>query len=112
MNWSFLVDEKQSPRLAQHLRIHGFDAEHVTDVLDQGAKDVPDVLPYANQHDHVIVSNDGDWIELDVQRHSGVPYLERDVDAEPHDLAFAVLDGVDQYPSRQQFYFDYLDDYL
>lgn len=45
--WSFLVDESVSNKIAQHLRSLGFEAEFVKDVLDEGAGDFEDIVPYA-----------------------------------------------------------------
>jgi predicted nuclease of predicted toxin-antitoxin system len=111
MRWSFLVDENQSPSLAQRLQSHGVDAEHVNDVLGPGAGDLSQVLPYAQQNNCIIITNDVDFRELSPSRHEGVLFVKGQ-NYEAHELASAVLDVIEAYPSRDQFYLDFIENYL
>lgn len=56
--WQFLLDENIDPKVATYLDKEGVSAEHVRDVLGQGADDEDDVLPYARAHDLILVTSD------------------------------------------------------
>jgi predicted nuclease of predicted toxin-antitoxin system len=56
--WRFLLDENIDPKTATYLRKEEVHAEHVRDALWQGADDEDDVLPYAREHDLVVVTSD------------------------------------------------------
>jgi len=56
--WRFLLDENIDPKTATYLEKDGISAEHVRDALWQGADDEADVLPYARDHERIIVTSD------------------------------------------------------
>ena len=54
-------------------------AEHVRDVLGQGAADRDDILPYAREHDRIIVTSDvNDFGALPTEAHAGIILLYDD----------------------------------
>jgi predicted nuclease of predicted toxin-antitoxin system len=56
--WRFLLDENIDPKTATYLQKEGIHAEHVRDAFWQGADDEADVLPYAREHELIIVTSD------------------------------------------------------
>jgi len=79
------------------------DAEHVRDTLGQGADDEDDVLPYAREHDLVIVTSDvKDFGALPSDRHSGIVLLYDDT-MPAYRVASVLIRMVDTYPSRDEF---------
>lgn len=71
--WGFLIDENLEPQIAVFLEKEDVRAEHVRDSLFAGADDEADVLPYACEHDRIIVTNDlKDYRDLPESAHEGV----------------------------------------
>ncbi len=58
-----LIDANLSPRVAALLRAAGHDTRHVVDVGLGTASDA-DILAWAADHDHVVVSSDSDFSAL------------------------------------------------
>jgi len=56
--WRFLLDENIEPKTVRYLEKEGIEAEHVRDVLGQGADDERDILPYTRTEDRVVVTSD------------------------------------------------------
>jgi len=101
--WRFLLDENVDPKTATYLETEGVDVEHVRDVLGQGADDQDDVLPYAREHDRIIVTSDlGDFRDMDPATHAGVVILFDDT-MSAHRIASALLKMVETYPNRAAF---------
>ena len=77
--WHFLLDENIDPKTATYLEKEGIHAEHVRDALWQGADDETDVLPYAREHELIIVTSDvKDFGGLPSDAHAGVVLLYDD----------------------------------
>jgi len=101
--WQFLLDENIDPKVATYLEKEELDAEHVRDTLGQGADDEDDVLPYAREHDRVIVTSDvKDFGALPSDAHAGVVLLYDDT-MPAYRVASALIRMVDTYPSRNEF---------
>jgi hypothetical protein len=74
--WKFLLDENTEPQVESFMASEGYDAEHVQDALAKGARDKPDVLPYARETDRIIITSDvKDFGGLDPSNHPGVMLL-------------------------------------
>jgi predicted nuclease of predicted toxin-antitoxin system len=56
--WQFLLDENIDPKVATYLGKEDLFAVHVRDTVGQGTDDEDDVLPYAREHDLIIVTSD------------------------------------------------------
>jgi predicted nuclease of predicted toxin-antitoxin system len=77
--WRFLLDENVDPEAATHLQTENLYAEHVRGALRQGADDEADVLPYARNHDLVVVTSDvKEFGDLQPDAHAGVVLLYDD----------------------------------
>lgn len=68
----FLLDANLSPRTATHLRLTGFDVEHLRDRGIQTAEDVV-VLRFAREHGFVLISEDTDFGELLARERASAP---------------------------------------
>ncbi|WP_233255298.1 DUF5615 family PIN-like protein [Haloplanus rallus] len=74
--WRFLLDENIDPKTATYLSKEEIHAEHVRDALRQGADDEADVLPYAREHELIVVTSDvKDFGGLPSDAHAGVVLL-------------------------------------
>lgn len=101
--WRFLLDENIDPKAATYLKKEGLHVEHVRDALWQGADDEDDVLPYAREHDLVIVTGDvKDFGDLHPDAHAGLVILYDDT-MPAYRVASGLLAMVDAYPSRDAF---------
>lgn len=101
--WQFLLDENIDPKVATYLDKEGLYAEHVRDSLEQGADDEDDVLPYALEHDLVVVTSDvKDFADLPRESHAGVVLLYDDT-MPAYRVASAIITLVETYPSRDAF---------
>ena len=101
--WRFLLDENVDPKTATYLKKEAIHAEHVRDALWQGADDEADVLPYAVEHDLIVVTSDvKDFSNLDRDEHAGVVILYDDT-MPAYDIASGVIAMVDAYPGRDSF---------
>ena len=101
--WRFLCDENLDPKTATYLRKEELHAEHVRDVLWQGADDADDVLPYAREHNLIIVTSDvNDFCDQQVDTHAGIVLLYDDT-MPAYRVASALLAMVDAYPRRDEF---------
>lgn len=77
--------------------------EHVRDALWQGADDEDDVLPYAREHDLIIVTSDvNDFGDQQANAHAGIVLLYDDT-MPAYRVASALLAMVDAYPTREEF---------
>jgi hypothetical protein len=100
MEWRFLLDENIDPETATYLEREGLEAEHVPDVLGQGADDEHDILPYARTEDRVVVTSD----VADFAAVEGVDVVLLYDDTTPaHRTASGLVALVDAYPSRAAF---------
>jgi predicted nuclease of predicted toxin-antitoxin system len=101
--WRFLLDENIDPKVARYLEKEGLSAEHVRKTLGQGADDEDDVLPYAREHDRIIVTSDvNDFGTLPGGTHAGIVLLYDDT-MPAYRIASALIQMVDTYPSRDEF---------
>lgn len=102
-DWYVLVDEDIEPRVVEFLEREGVRADHVPDVLHQGADDEEDVLPYALEHEAVVVtSNWRDFARFDPDDHYGC-IVEFGQDESAMEIANAVLVAVDTYGDPVSF---------
>lgn len=101
--WRFLLDENIDPKTATYLQKEEVYAEHVREALWQGADDEDDVLPYAQEHDLVVVTSDvKDFGDLPAAVHAGIVLLYDDT-MPAYRVASALIAMVDAYPSRDAF---------
>jgi hypothetical protein len=101
--WRFLLDENIDPKTATYLEKEDISAEHVRDVLWQEADDEVDVLPYAREHDLIVVTSDvSDFGGLPLDGHAGLVLLYDDT-TPAYRIAAALSDMVDTYPGRESF---------
>jgi predicted nuclease of predicted toxin-antitoxin system len=101
--WRFLCDENIDPKTATYLQKEGLHVEHVRNALWQGADDEEDVLPYACEHDLIIVTSDvKDFGDQQANAHAGIVLLYDDT-MPAYRVASALLAMVDAYPSRDEF---------
>lgn len=95
--WYVLVDEDIGRRVVDLLREEGVRADHVAEVLVEGADDGADILPYTREHEAVLVrANWRDFTRFDPDRHCGC-LVEFGQDETAMDIASAVLTAIDQY---------------
>ena len=89
--------------MTTYLQKEGLTAEHVRDTLGQGADDEADVLPYAREHDLIIVTSEvKDFGDAPTEAHAGVVLLYEDT-MPAYQVASALITIVDSYPSRDAF---------
>lgn len=101
--WGFLLDENIDPKVARYLDKEGLFAAHVRDALGQGADDEDDIIPYARDHDLVIVTSDvTDFSSVPRDAHVGVVLLYDDT-LPAYRVASALISIVDAYPGRDAF---------
>jgi len=101
--WRFLLDENIDPKTATYLQKEDVHADHVRDALELGADDEADILPYARDHDLVVVTSDvSDFGALPSDAHAGVVLLYDDT-LPAYRVASALLALIDAYPSREAF---------
>ena len=101
--WRFLPDENIDPKTATYLRKEGLHAEHVRDALWLGADDEDDILPYAREHELVVVTSDvTDFGGLPDDAHTGLVILHDDT-TPAYRVASALVAMVDAYPGREAF---------
>lgn len=101
--WRFLLDENIDPKVATYLEKEELFAVHVRDTLGQGADDEEDVLPYAHDHELVVVTSDlKDFGTLPSEAHAGIVLLYDDT-MPAYRVASALITMVDAYPSRDEF---------
>lgn len=101
--WRFLLDENIDPKVATYLDKEDLFAVHVRDTLGQGADDEDDVLPYARDHDLIVVTSDvTDFGDLPSEDHAGVVLLYDDT-MPAYRVASALITMVDTYPGRDAF---------
>lgn len=102
-DWQFLLDENIDPKVATYLEKEDLFAEHVRDVLGQGSDDEDDVLPYAREHDRIVVTSDvKDFGNLPSEAHAGVILLHDDT-MPAYRVASTLIIMIDAYPSRDAF---------
>lgn len=101
--WPFLLDENVDPKVATYLAKEDLDAVHVRDTLGQGADDEAEVLPYARDHDRIVVTSDvKDFGALPLEAHAGIILLHDDT-MPAYRVASALITMVDTYPNRDAF---------
>lgn len=101
--WRFLLDENIDPKTATYLQKEEIHAEHVRDVLWQGADDKEDVLPYAREHELIIVTSDvKDFGGLSPHVHAGLVLLYDDT-MPAYQVAAGLITMVDAYSNRGAF---------
>lgn len=101
--WSFLLDENIDPKTVTYLQKEGIPAEHVRDALWQGADDEADILPYARDNDHVLVTSDvTDFGDLPPDAAAGVVILYDDT-LPAYAITAGLLAMVSEYPGRDAF---------
>lgn len=55
--WGFLIDENLDRKTVGYLETEDIRGEHVSGVLEPGADDFDDILPYARAEDLIVVTN-------------------------------------------------------
>jgi predicted nuclease of predicted toxin-antitoxin system len=103
--WRFPVDGNLDPELAATLRDPEFPADHVLDVLVEGATDSDDVLPYCRERHAVLVTNDySDFnpTALSADDHVGV-LVVYDKERPPEAIATEIQRLVEAIGSRDAF---------
>jgi predicted nuclease of predicted toxin-antitoxin system len=101
--WRFLLDENIDPKTATYLEKEGLHAEHVRDALWQGADDEADVLPYAREHELIVVTSDvNDFGGLPSGAHAGIILLYDDT-MPAYQVAAGLITITDAYPNRESF---------
>jgi len=101
--WRFLLDENVDPKTATYLEKEDISAEHVRDALWQGADDEADVLPYAREHDLIVVTSDvSDFGGLPLDDHAGLVLLYDDT-TPAYRIAAALSSMIDAYLDRKAF---------
>lgn len=102
-DWQFLLDENIDPKTATYLQKEDVSAEHVRDALWQGADDEEDVLPYALEHNLIVVTSDvKDFGDVPADAHDGIVLLYDDT-MPAYQVASGLIAMVDAYPSRDAF---------
>ena len=103
VDWEFFLDENVGREVAHQLSRRGYHADLVIDVLDPGVSDHSEILPYAREHDLVVVTKDcSDFSALPPSEHKGLILVANHAHS-PVDLAAAIDTLVDVYPSRAAF---------
>lgn len=113
-DWGFLLDENIDIVVRDLLEDHGHHAAHVVDVLEPGVDDMPDVLPYAREHDLIIVTKDvSDFGGLDDSIHCGLIFVF-DHRLSGREIATGIQEIVGAYPARDAFraYREQVDDWI
>lgn len=101
--WRFLLDENIDPKVATYLAKEDLFAVHVRETVGQGADDKDDVLPYAREHDLIVLTSDvKDFGALPSEVHAGVVLLYDDT-MPAYRVASALITMVDTYPGRDAF---------
>jgi hypothetical protein len=101
--WRFLLDENIDPKTATYLEKEDIHAEHVRDALWQGANDEADVLPYARDHELIIVTSDvKDFGGLLPEAHAGLVLLYDDT-MPAYQVAAGLITMIDAYQNRDSF---------
>jgi len=101
--WRFLLDENIDPKTATYLEKEEIHAEHVRDALWQGADDKADVLPYAREHELIIVTSDvKDFGGLPSEVHAGIILLYDDTKP-AYQVAAGLITMIDAYQKRNSF---------
>ncbi len=89
--------------MATYLEKEGIHAEHVRDALWQGADDKADVLPYAREHELIILTSDvKDFGGLPSGAHTGVVLLYDDT-MPAYQVAAGLITMTDAYQNRDSF---------
>lgn len=100
--WGFLLDENVDPKTTRYLRKEGVDAEHVRDALWLGADDRSDILPYAREHELVIVTSDFRFADRLETGSVGVVVVYDDT-MPAYRVTGGLLAMVDAYTGRDSF---------
>ena len=96
---SVLIDENVDGVLA-YLRAEGHGGEHVVDALDAGVADHDDIAPYADEHDHVVVTKDTDFLAMSEEEHAGI-FFVNDHGLTAYEIATAIIRAVDAVGDRE-----------
>lgn len=101
--WQFLLDENIDPDVVTSLNQEGIYGEHVRDVLGSGADDTEDILPYAREHDLIVVTSDvSDFGSLPADAHSGIVIVHDDA-MPAYRVASKLIAMVEAYQQREHF---------
>jgi predicted nuclease of predicted toxin-antitoxin system len=99
----FLLDENIDPKTATYLEKEGIHAEHVRDSLWQGADDREDILPYAREHELIVVTSDvKDFGRSTSDANAGVVLLYDDT-MPAYQVAAGLITMTDAYRDRAAF---------
>jgi len=102
-DWQFLLDENIDPKTATYVEKEGIHAEHVRNSLWQGADDQEDVLPYAREHELIVVTSDvKDFGRLPPETHAGIVLLYDDT-MPAYQAAAGLITMTDAYQNRYSF---------
>ena len=101
--WRFLLDENIDPKTATYLEKEGIHAEHVRDSLWQGADDREDILPYAREHELIVVTSDvKDFGRSPSDANASVVLLYDDT-MPAYQVAAGLITMTDAYQNRAAF---------
>lgn len=96
---SVLLDENVDRQVLAYLDAEGYGGVHVVDVLEPGAADATDILPYACEHGHCIVTKDTDFLVVDDDRHAGILFVA-DHQLSAYEIATGIFRIFDAVPDR------------
>lgn len=94
---SVLLDENVDRQVIEYLGAEGYEGVHVVDVLEPGAADTTDILPYASEYGHCIVTKDTDFLVVDDDRHAGILFVA-DHQLSAYEIATGILRIFDAVP--------------
>jgi hypothetical protein len=101
--WRILRAENVDPAVATDLRTAAIHVETGRDALRLGADDEADLLPYAREHDLVVVTSDvTDFAPLPDDAHAGLVLVYDDT-MPAHRVTTALTAMIDAYPDRDAF---------
>ncbi|TQQ82607.1 hypothetical protein EGH24_03910 [Halonotius terrestris] len=101
MQVSLLLDENIAAALATKLDKAGHDVERVVNVseLGEGVDDTT-ICRYAVEEHRIIVTSDDDFVEMELDAHSGVFYIP-DQSLPAHECYHIIQRVIDAFPNRE-----------
>jgi len=114
VDWQFLLDENVEPRTADVLWKSEYHADRVVDVLEEGADDHEDIVPWAISEGAIVVTHDvTDFGQVATSSSEAFGVvLIHDQDASAFELGNALIDLAEAYPGPEAIQTEVLDDWL
>lgn len=112
--WAFLLDENIGRSVGRELARQGYSVELVVDVLEPGVADYTEIVPYACEHDRIVITKDySDFSALSSDEHEGTVLVARH-DYTASEIIAGINALVDAYPSRVSFrgQQEFIDDWI